>query len=103
MSWAKFHVEKLQQGETVSFRPKGNSMKPKIHSGDLVTVSPETANLGEGDIVLCKVKGVFYVHLVTAVKMDGESKMYLIGNNKGHINGWIGDNAVFGRVTSVEH
>lgn len=101
MSWAKIHIEKLQKGETVSFRPKGNSMKPKIESGDLVTVSPDLSALAADDIVLCKVKGNHYVHLVKAIKTEKEKKLYLIGNNKGGINGWVGLNNIYGKVTDV--
>lgn len=101
MSWATNHIEKLAEGETVSFRPKGASMKPKIHSGDLVTVSPDTSDLNEGDIVLCKVKGNHYVHLIKAVKTEGEKKLYLIGNNRGGINGWVGLSSIYGKVTEV--
>ncbi len=58
MGWATGHIERLQQGETVSFRPRGHSMRGKVDNGALVTVEP----LGErvlavGDIVLCKVGG----------------------------------------------
>lgn len=100
MNW-KLHIENLQKGETVSFRPKGNSMQPKIESGNKVTVSPDLTDLKEGDIVLCKVKGHHYVHLVKAEKTEGEKKLYLIGNNKGGINGWVGTTAIYGRVTEV--
>ena len=100
MNWS-LHIEKLKKGDTVSFRPKGNSMKGKIESGNLVTVSPDLADLTEDDIVLCKVKGNHYVHLVKAVKTEKGKKLYLIGNNKGGINGWVGLNSVFGRVTQV--
>lgn len=97
MSWAKPQVEKLQKGETVKFRPKGNSMQPKINSGEEVTVSPDISNIGKGDIVLCKVHGSYYVHLVTAVK----GEQFQISNNKGHVNGWITKNGIFGKVTNV--
>lgn len=100
MNWAG-HIEKLQKGEEVSFRPKGNSMKGKIESGDLVTVSPDLKDLDVGDIVFCKVKGTHYVHLVKAVKTEKGKKLYLIGSNKGSINGWVGSNSIFGRVTDV--
>jgi len=100
MNW-KFHIENLQKGESVSFRPKGNSMQPKIQSGNLVTVSPDVSEVVEGDIVLCKVKGNHYVHLVKATKTEGDKKLFLIGNNKGGTNGWITENGIFGRVTEV--
>lgn len=91
-------VLKLQKGETIQFRPRGNSMQPKIESGQLVTVSPVNGDLKKGDIVLCKIKGRWYVHLVAAI----QGKRFQISNNKGHINGWIGENSIFGIVTKVE-
>jgi signal peptidase I len=97
MSW-EHHKDCLADGKDVSFRPRGNSMKPKIESGQLVTVSPIAGSLAEGDIVFCKVKGKFYVHLIKAIEGD----RYQIGNNKGHVNGWVGRSAIFGKVTKVE-
>ena len=73
-------------------------MKPKIESGQLITVSPVAGSPAEGDIVFCKVKGKFYVHLIKAVEGD----RYQIGNNRGGINGWISKEAIFGKVTQVE-
>jgi phage repressor protein C with HTH and peptisase S24 domain len=96
MGWANLHIQKLKNGETVQFRPHGNSMQGKIESGNLVTVSPDISNVSIGDIVLCKVAGNQYVHLVKA--KDGHR--YQIGNNKGHINGWT--TQIYGKVIRVE-
>lgn len=98
MGWATSYIEKLLEGESVEFRPKGNSMQPRIESGQLCKVEP----LGEtlpavGDIVLCKVKGKQYLHLVTAIKGD----QFQISNNKNFVNGWITSNSIFGRLVSV--
>ncbi len=99
VGWATGHIARLQRGETVSFRPRGDSMTPKIRSGQLCTVEPvEPAALEVGDVVLCKVRGAEYLHLVKAI--DGER--FQIGNNRGHINGWIGPQAIFGRLVRVE-
>jgi hypothetical protein len=99
MGWASGHIEKLQRGETVSFRPRGNSMAPRIRSGDLCTVAPvEPAAIEAGDIVLCRVRGAEYLHFVKAVQGD----RFQIGNNRGGINGWIGAHGVFGRLIKVE-
>lgn len=100
MSWADGHIAKLRAGETVSFRPHGNSMIPKIKSGQLCTVAPidDSHTLENGDIVLCKVKGSQYVHLITAIR-DGQ---FQISNNKGHVNGWITANAIYGKLVKVE-
>jgi hypothetical protein len=58
MGWASEYIFRLQDGLTVQFRPRGNSMKGKIESGQLCTVEPVVAaTLKVGDIVLCKVNG----------------------------------------------
>ena len=99
MGWASFHIAKLLLGETVQFRPRGNSMVGKIKSGQLCTIEPVAPELLEvSDIVLCKVKGSEYLHLIKAI--DGAR--FQIGNNRGRINGWVGPNAIFGRCVSVE-
>jgi hypothetical protein len=99
MGWAAGHIEKLRAGEAVSFRPRGNSMAGKIESGQLCTVEPaDPAALRVGDIVLCKVNGREYLHLVKAI----QGPRFQIGNNRGRINGWVTANAVFGRCVRVE-
>jgi len=90
----------LQRGETTKFRPRGTSMIPLIHSGQLVTVEPLGARvLAVGDIVLCKVDGRQYLHLVRAIGSDGR---YQIANNRGGINGWCPRDRVYGVVVKVE-
>jgi len=99
MNWEQ-HKQDLKDGKTVSFRPKGNSMSPKIESGDLVTVKPieDYEKIKKGDIVFCKVKGHYYVHLVTATRQKMGGMLFQIGNNKGHTNGWAFQDQVFGKV-----
>lgn len=70
MGWATEYITRLQRGETVKFRPRGASMKGKIESGQLCTVAPIEAEIKIGDIVLCKVGGRQYLHLVKAVQGD---------------------------------
>ena len=99
MGWASGYITKLQAGETVSFRPRGHSMAPRIQSGQLCTVTPvESAVLRAGDIVLCKVRGSEYLHFVKAIQGD----RFQIGNNRGLINGWIGASGIYGRLSKVE-
>lgn len=99
MGWASQHIARLKEGETVQFRPRGNSMRGKIESGQLCTVEPvDPATLEVGDIVLCKVNGREYLHLIKAI----QGARIQIGNNRGRINGWISANSVFGRCTRVE-
>ena len=57
MGWASAYIARLRGGETVSFRPRGHSMKGRIESGQLCTVAPvEADSLQVGDIVLA-IKG----------------------------------------------
>lgn len=99
MGWATNYIKKLQTGETIQFKPRGNSMKGKINSGNLVTVEPiNDQKLKKGDIVLCKVKDREYLHLIKATK----GKQYQIGNNRGRINGWISIEAIIGICTKIE-
>ncbi|MBK7580333.1 MAG: S24/S26 family peptidase [Myxococcales bacterium] len=93
MGWAAGHISRLAAGESVSFRPRGSSMRGRVEDGELVTVCPLAAHeLGAGDVVLCRVRGAEYLHLIKAV----QGKRYLIGNNRGGVNGWIGRQGIFG-------
>ena len=99
MGWASEYIARLQRGETVQFRPHGNSMSGKISSGQLCTVVPvDPATLEVGDIVLCKVNGRQYLHLVKAI----QGNRYQIGNNRGRINGWTSPHGIYGRCTRIE-
>lgn len=100
MGWAKQIIEKLDIEKIVSFRPKGNSMLPKIKSGQLCTVESieDMSALQEGDIVLCRVSGRDYLHKIITKR----NNQFQIGNNKGHINGWITSHSIFGRLTKIE-
>ncbi|MHC4892472.1 MAG: hypothetical protein ACYTFV_03725 [Planctomycetota bacterium] len=73
-------------------------MSPRVESGALVTCEPVLLEqLEVDDIVLCRVRGRVYLHLVTAVGSDGRVQ---IGNNKGRINGWT--RTVYGRAVAVD-
>jgi len=96
MNWKK-HIMDLEAGNTVQCRPKGNSMSPKINSGNKITISP-SKSFKKGDMVFCKVKGRYYIHLISAVN----GQRYQISNNKGKINAWIHKKNIFGKVIKIE-
>ena len=97
MSWADNAIKKLQVGDAAIINPKGHSMKGKVNSGATVTL--ETAEeYEEGDVVLVKVKGRVYLHLIKATKPG----QYLIGNNRGGINGWVSKSAIYGMATEIK-
>ena len=98
--WATGLIIRLKAGETVQFRPRGQSMRGKVPSGALCTVEPisDPSRLDVDQIVLCTVRGAQYLHLIKAIR-DGQ---YLIGNNRGGINGWITADSIRGRLIAVE-
>ena len=90
-------IERLKNGETFITSERGNSMEPKIKSGQKHKLEPITWEQCEvDDIVYCKVKGKMYTHLVQA---KNPVKGLLIANNKGYKNGWT--KAVYGKVIEV--
>jgi len=99
VSWATFAKEALRRGETVQVRPRGHSMTGKVNDGDRVTLAPcDPDTLKVGDIVLVRVHGTDYLHLIKAINQG----RFLIGNNRGGTNGWVGKNAIYGIAIAIE-
>lgn len=94
---------KLKEGIVCRVVGVGNSMTPILKSRQAVIVEPLTDEtvVEKKDIVMCKVRGHYYLHLVWATRVDGEKDMYLIGNNHGHANGWIPRSQIFGKVVEI--
>src|SRR5678816_834992 len=97
-NWAATQIEGLSRGETVWLRPSGNSMTGKIESGDLCEIAPIDGELQKGDIVLVKVRGRVYLHLIHDIS---KADTFQIGNNHGYINGWVDRSQIFGKLVSV--
>ena len=96
MSWADRAIKTLSGGKDVVIKPHGNSMKPKVVPGATVTLTPiSSSDVEVGDIVLCRVSGNVYLHLVKAKERD----RLLIGNNHGKINGRT--KAVYGKAVEI--
>lgn len=94
-------ADRTGRGDTVEFRPTGHSMTPLVRGGQLVRVAPVDPALVEpGDIVLARVSGTVYLHLVAAV--DRPRRRVLIGNNRGRVNGWTGQERVYGICLAVD-
>ena len=79
-------VVPLSEGKSVLVKGIGNSMTPRLISGQIVRVDPITKDvvLSKGDVVLAKVNGSLYLHKITAIR----GGQYQISNNHGHVNGW---------------
>ena len=92
---------RVAAGSTVEFRPTGSSMVPLIRSRQLVTVAPaDPARVEVGDIVLARVAGAVYLHLVSAV--DAANGRVQISNNRGRVNGWTNHARVYGICVAVD-
>lgn len=94
-------VGRVSGGARVEFRPTGSSMVPLVRSRDLVTVAPvDPTRLEVGDIVMARVAGTVYLHLVSA--LDPARSRVQISNNRGRINGWTSHDRVYGICVAVE-
>lgn len=93
-------VEHLKQGQICKVTGYGQSMTPILKSGQSVICEPvtEETTLSKNDIVLCKVKGTYYLHKISAIK---NGCRYQISNNHGHVNGIITRKSIFGLVTKI--
>lgn len=105
MSWATHAIAALARGEPCQVTPHGNSMRPLVESGATVTLAPygPGEEPAEGDIVLVKVRGAIYLHLVKALRGKAEARQYQIGNNRGGINGWVSRRGIFGKAVRIEN
>jgi hypothetical protein len=75
-------------------------MTPRIDSGDQVVVKKvDPILLKAGDIVYAKVKGSYYLHLLTAI--DESQNRFQISNNHGRVNGWVPADKVYGVCVQV--
>lgn len=96
----RISAEHLQNGEIIRVIGIGNSMTPILKSKQPVICIPvqEDTVLKKKDIVLCKVNGHYYLHLIHAIK---NNTTYLIGNNHGHMNGWVSRSQIYGIVREI--
>jgi len=100
MARENFVLKTLLEKREVIFKPHGNSMTPKIYSGDKVKViSADSWSYRLGDIVYAKVNGNYYLHLLTGI--DASVDKFQISNNHGHVNGWTNMKNVFGICAEI--
>lgn len=100
MARENFVLKTLLETGIVSWKPKGNSMSGKIESGSQVVVKKVPIKaLRVGDAVYAKVKGSYYLHLLSAI--DESQDRYQISNNHGYVNGTISSNNIFGLCVEV--
>ena len=72
-------------------------MRGKVDNGALVTLEPR-ADYYKNDVVLVRVKGRVYLHLIKAKR----GERFLVGNNVGFDNGWVGLDSIYGKAVEIE-
>lgn len=96
---------RLQAGETVAFRGKGNSLHPRIKSGECCKYAPVRTHddIQEKDIVFCQIKGRYWGHIVKKKTPVGGRDMfqYTISNIHGWENGTCTLPYIYGKV--IDH
>lgn len=90
----------LADHEKIFIQGIGQSMTPKLKSGEICIVQRVTSDteLSKNDIVFCKARGNYYLHLISAIK----GNTYQISNNHGHSNGWVSRKNIYGKVIGKE-
>ncbi|CAK0830633.1 unnamed protein product [Prorocentrum cordatum] len=96
---------RLQAGEVVQFRGGGNSLHPRIKSGECCKYEPvfKHDDVKEKDIVFCQIKGRYWGHMVKKKTFVGGEKEYeyTISNIHGWENGTICLDHIYGKV--IDH
>ncbi len=89
----------VDEGRSVTIRPKGDSMLPFIRSDrDDVTLERVTSPLSVGDIVLFRYNGKYVLHRIYSIRKDGMTLMG-DGNLKGQEH--CSESDVIGIVTTI--
>lgn len=96
----KLAIDILREKSEVILRCNGNSMQPIMKPGDALHIRKvDNAKYRVGDAVFCKIHGGLQVHKISAIK----DHQWQISNNNNYVNGWIGENSLFGLCVKVEN
>ncbi len=103
MNWQEEAMAALQKGLPVQIRPRGHSMTGRINDGNLVTLEPCAAEaLTAGTIVLVRIQGKRFSHIVLHSILSVEGDRFLIGSHQGRVDGWVDRGDIYGIATKVE-
>ena len=96
-------IDMLNNGIELARFEFGNSMSPKLLSGEYCILKPlkngEEANVG--DAVFCKVNGIVMTHMVLSKKNKDSKVEYLISDTYGNIYGWTSEIYAIAHGTNV--
>lgn len=90
----------LQQGISIKFPVRGQSMHPVIRDSDVVQVDPVTfTRVKKGDIVLVQLKRGVVIHRITGVT---DNSFRICGDSPGSTEEIVNPTDISGRVRWVE-
>jgi hypothetical protein len=99
MSSRKFAIKVLEEKGEVVIKCNGNSMLPIIAPKEAIHLKKiNPSQIRVGDAVFVHINKNLQVHKVGAI----DKNRFRIENNKGHINGWVNANAIFGLAVQIE-
>jgi len=88
-------VETLKNGEAIAHWERGDSMTPLLVDSQYVRLDPIHETPQSGDIVFCKVNGVWMCHMVwIANRVTGQC---LIGSTSASLYGWATEVIAIGK------
>ena len=97
--------EILEQGRSLRFQARGQSMRPLIRDGDTLLVEPVGVDgVKVSEVVICSIRpGKLVVHrVIRKSPVVGGSRYLIQGDQATHPDGWIHQAQVYGRVTAIE-
>jgi len=102
----KVFSEVLSQGLDLRVNVTGDSMRPRIGSGDVVVVAPvDPARIAMGDILFCRgAQGECYIHRV--VRIAREQGTFIVrtkGDALASLDAPVSGEEILGRIEKVEH
>lgn len=100
----KIMTKTLEKGFNISFKALGNSMKPFISSGNVITVAPvEAEKLSNGDVILYVSNGNFCVHRLIEKYIDDQQYFFVTkGDNRFSNDPPIKMSQIKGKVIKVK-
>ena len=103
--FAELASEILGRGHSLRFRAHGQSMRPSIRDGDVLTAEPaDLAELRVGDVALHQTgRGQVVAHRVIARRTsEGDTVLITCGDGSGRSMDRATEEQVLGRVVAVE-
>lgn len=99
MNGRSIAVKILAEKGEVTIHCNGNSMRPIIAPKEAIHLKKVLpSQLRVGDAVFCRINRGLTVHKITAI----DKERFQISNNHGHVNGWIGEKAIYGLAVRIE-